>query len=137
MVRSRTIPALLTRMSIDPNESTAVAMIRPAALEVAHRVVVGDRVASGGLDLLAHVGGRVLTRPVSAQRHPDVVDHDLGPFGGQAQRDVAADPSPGSGHHCYSIIEKSHLATLPRRLHHLQPAPSTAGGIRPASGERL
>ena len=110
------MPALLTRMSIWPKASVAVAMIRPAAVEVADRVVVGHGPAAGLLDLPADRGRRVLGRlaGLAGQRHPDVVHHHAGALGGQAPGDVPPDAPTRPGHHRHPSVEKSHRASISR-----------------------
>ena len=90
-------------------------MMRPARLEVAHRVVVGDGAAAGRLDLLAHLRRGVLLGARTPERHADVVDHDLGPFGRQAEGDIPPDAPARTRHHRRSTIKKSHApeSTIP------------------------
>jgi hypothetical protein len=83
-------------------------MIRPAHLEVAHGVVVGDGAAAGRLDLLAHLGGGVLLGARTSEGHADVVDDDLGPLRSQAEGDIPPDATTRTRHHRRSSIEKSH-----------------------------
>ena len=88
-VRSRTMPALLTRMSILPNASTAVCDDPLGAVEVGDRVVVGHGFAAERLDLLAHLRRRILFGAPPVEAHADVVDHDLGALARHAQRELA------------------------------------------------
>ncbi len=83
-------------------------------LEVAHRVVVGDRAPTRRLDLLAHLRRRVLLRARAAERHADVVDDDLGPFRRQAEGDIPPDAPARTRDHRRSTIKKSHGERVPR-----------------------
>ena len=78
------------------------------ALEVAHGVVTRDGVAAGRLDLLAHLGGGVLLGARTAEGHADIVDHDVGAFRSQAERDIPADAPPRTRHNCRTSVQESH-----------------------------
>src|SRR5262249_5372765 len=64
------------------------------ALEVAHRVVVRDRLGAERLDVLARLRGRVVLRPLSVEAHADVVDPDARALPGQPR---ARRPAGGRG----------------------------------------
>ena len=64
-IRSRTKPALLTRMSSPPNVSIACRTIAAACVEVGDVGAVGDRLAAGRLDLGDDLVGRATRRSPS------------------------------------------------------------------------
>ena len=107
-------------MSIFPKVSTAVPMMRPAAVEVVDAVAVGHRRTTSGLDLLHDLFGRVLLGALAAERHADVVDHHLGALVGQAEGDGTTDAPTGSRDDCDSSFEQAHSATVrePRPTRH-------------------
>ena len=112
-IRSRTMPALLTRTSSPPNVSTAV-WIRPSACcPVGDVGAAGDGFASGGGDLVddalrraAPAGGRAV------KPHADVVDHHTGALGGERQRVRAPDAAARTRHDDHAAVEQSHIRCL-------------------------
>ena len=62
-----------------------------AALPVGDVVVVGHGLAAGGRDLVDHLLGRRAVVTGAVDGASQVVDHDLGPLGGEQQGVLAAD----------------------------------------------
>ncbi len=122
-VRSRTIPALFTRMSICPKVSSAVVTIRPAASKSVTESWAGTARPPRPDDLGAHVARRVLPEVVASQAHPDVVDHHGGPLVGQGQGEFATDAPPRSGDHRHPSFQQHRVS---HRRHH----PGWAAGCR-------
>ena len=60
-------------------------------------VAVDDRLATTGADLLDHLLSRGDVGPGAVVRRAEVVDDDLGTFGGEVQGMLAADAAPGAG----------------------------------------
>ncbi len=111
------MPALLTRMSILPNDPIAVSNDPSRRVEVVDPVAVGDGGTAARFDLHADLVGGVLLGSLAGERHADVVDHDARPLCREAARDRAADAASRSGHHCDPSVEQAHRATVgePRR----------------------
>ncbi len=63
----------------------------PGGVEVAHGVVARDRAAAGLLDVAHRHRRRVLVGAAAVEADADVVDHDRGAFGGEAQGEFAPD----------------------------------------------
>ena len=104
------LPALFTRMSSRPNESTA-ASIRawpPAAWDTS--LVSADCLPTGVDDLGGDGGGRLVVASVALPGASEVVDDDAGtPLGeeeGVGPPDTA--PGPGDGGHTSVEIVRTH-----------------------------
>ena len=72
-------------------------------------VAVGDRLATHAADLLDHLLGRTEIAAGAVHVAAEVVDHDLAPWLGQAQRVLAADAPAGAGDDGHPAITESHL----------------------------
>ena len=97
IMRSRRIPALLTRMSRRPKSSIACRTIRSAPVEVGDVLAVRGRLAAGGLDLLDDLLRRRVVVALARERAAEVVDDDLRAGLGERERVRAADPAAGTG----------------------------------------
>ena len=93
---------------MEPKASTAVAMMPPRRLEIAHRVVVGHGAAARRLDLPADLRGGILLGALTTEGDADVVHHHLGPLRGETEGDVPPDAPPRTRHHRRPTVEKSH-----------------------------
>jgi hypothetical protein len=105
IIFSRSMPATLTRMSILPNASTHWRTIAPGLLVIGDRVVIGDGLAAGFLDLRHHVVGRALIGGLAAAADARIVDDDGCAMLGHQQRDIAADAAAGAGDDCGLAFE--------------------------------
>ena len=113
-IRSRTMPALLTRTSSPPKVSTAVWISACGLRPVGDVGAVGDGFAAGGGDLVddalrgaAAAGGRAV------EADTDVVDHDARALGGERQRVRAADAAARARDDDHAAVEQSHISLSP------------------------
>ena len=104
------MPALLTRMSILPKASTAVPMMRPAPSKSLTESWLGTAAPPAASISAQTSAAGSSPRALTAERDADVVDHDLGSLGGQAEGDVPPDAPTRTRHHCRTSVEKSHGA---------------------------
>ena len=93
-MRSRRMPALLTRMSTRPKASSAALTICVGVLRLGDRERRGDRLAARLLDLVDHLLRRAGVAARAVERRADVVDHDARALLRHQQRDGAADAAP-------------------------------------------
>ena len=134
-IRSRRMPALLTRTSRPPKVSIACCTSRSAPSQSRDVVAVGDGLAAHGLDLgddVVRRAGRSV--PAPSMLAAEVVDDDLGAVGGEHQRVLAADAAAGAGDDAHpSLAQLAHLTPLSSSTgasHHCRPSskPSQPGG---------
>src|SRR4051794_15060671 len=77
---------------VDATEGANGGLDDPAGgREVAHRVVRRHRLPSRGFDVGARLRRGIVVAAAAVERHPDVVDDDIGALSGQAQGDLPAD----------------------------------------------
>ncbi len=82
------MPALLTRMSIRPKASTAVATMRPAAAKSVTDSCDGTARPPPASISRQTDGGRVLPLGVAPEADAQVVDDDGGALGGQLEGEL-------------------------------------------------
>ena len=113
-IRSRTMPALLTRTSRPPNFSTAV-WIRPVGLRPVGDVgATGDGFAAGSGDLVDDaLRGAPTTSGRAVQADADVVHHHARTLGGERQRMRASDAATCARHDDHAAVEQSHIRMSP------------------------
>ena len=99
IMRSRRNPAQVTRMSMRPNFSTALPMMRCRLVPVGNRVGVGDCLAAGLAISATTSNRRPAGRLTAVEADAVVVDDDLGALIGELERHAAADAAPGAGDH--------------------------------------
>ena len=78
-----------------------------AGLEVGHVVAVDHRLAAGRRDLVDDLLGRRLVRAGAVDGRAQVIDHDLGPLGGQQPGHAGPDAAAGPGDDRYPSLEQS------------------------------
>ena len=122
--RSRRMPALLTRTWRSPKASTAVSIRRLPPSQSADVVGVGHRLAPGRGDLVHHLLGRGAVVARAVDRAAEVVDHHLGPLGGEQQGVLASDAAAGPGDDRDPSVQCSHVVGPPV-------VPIVSGGWRP------
>ena len=128
-IRSRRIPALLTRTSRRPKWSTACWIIAPAASKsatLAPLATASPPMASiSATTCWAGVGVLALAGHVAAQ----VVDHDLGALLGQHQGVLPPDAPAGAGDHADpAFTDPAHLTIPVRRNGQIESWRRTSGG---------
>ncbi len=96
-MRSRRMPALLTRMSTRPKASSAALTILSALPRLADRERRGDRLAAGLLDLVDHLLRRAGIGAGAFEARADVADDDARALLRHQERDAAADAAPRAG----------------------------------------
>ncbi len=96
-IRSRTKPALLTRMSSPPKRVDRLLHHRGGLLEVRDVRTVGDRLAAQSLDLRDDLVGDLRRRTLARPRRAEVVDHDLGALASELEGVGAADAASRAG----------------------------------------
>ena len=96
-IRSRTKPALLTRMSSPPKVSIACRTIASACAKSATSAPLTTASPPAASISRDHLVGRRLARPLAGERDAVVVDDDLGAVAGQLERVGAADAAAGAG----------------------------------------
>ncbi len=114
---------------------------------VGDRVVVGDGLAAGFLDLVHHHVGRLRAAAAAVDVAAEVVDHDLGAAAGEEVRVGPAEAVASAGHHHHSIVETqfaTHAVSFvsPSPGRRSSPAPNntreadhTRGGARSTKNE--
>ena len=113
IIRSRRMPALLTRMSSRPKTSTAWSHHRLGLVEVGDVGAVDDGVAAHGLDLGDDLVGRPRVGAAAVGLRAEVVDHHRRALRRQHQRVLAPDAPPGTGHDRHpSLAHPSHPGPL-------------------------
>ena len=118
-IRSRRMPALLTRTSRPPKVSMAWSHEALGAVPVGDVVGVGDGLAPGGDDLVDDGLGRAGRRAGAVHGAAEVVDHDLGAVLGQEQGVLPPDAAAGAGHDADpSFAELGHAADLATGVGH-------------------
>ena len=78
------------------------------ALEVGAALGVGDGLAAHRLDLVDHLLSRSPVGADTVRVAAQIVDHDLGAFGSEEQRMLAAEAAPGTGDDGHAAVECSH-----------------------------
>ena len=96
-MRSRRMPALLTRTWRSPKVVDRLVDHALCAVPVRDVVEVGDGLTAGRRDLVHHLLGGRGVRAAAVGRAAEVVHHHLGAFGGEEQGVLAADAPSGSG----------------------------------------
>ena len=107
------MPALLTTASSRPNASTAWSTIACPPSGVSTGLVVGDRLASGRLDLGDDGVGDRRVLAGAGHRPADVVDHHGRAAPRQVERVQTAEAAPGSGYHHGLAVEVDHAMRFP------------------------
>ena len=108
-ILSRRIPALLTRMSSEPNVSIGLVHDVLAAGPRADVVAVDGGLAAVLPDQRHDLLGRVhVAGALAVQPGTDVVDDDTGALGGEQERLLAADAPSRAGDHRHLPVEQSH-----------------------------
>ena len=105
-VRSRTMPALLTRMSMEPKTSVAVATMRSAPSKSVTDSCDGTALPAESLDLRADAARRIVAGVVAPQAHAEVVDHDRGTLAGQFEGELPADAPTRSGDDGDAVLQQ-------------------------------
>ena len=106
-VRSRTIPALFTTMSIRPNASTAASTIRPAPSKSDTESRAATAVPPASSMAATHLRRRILGGLVTLERDPDVVHHDRGALARQRERELTAEAATRSRHHGHPTVQQA------------------------------
>ena len=96
-MRSRRMPALLTRMSTRPKASSAAFTILSAFCGSVIESVEAIALPPACLDLVDHLLRRAGVAARAVERRADVVDHDARAFLRHQHRDGAPDAAPGAG----------------------------------------
>ncbi len=107
-IRSRTMPALLTMTCSPPNAVDRGIDDALGRIPVGNVLVIGDRLAAGGDDLRHHGIGSAGVAAFAGQRGADIVDDDVGAFGGKGQRIGAAQPAGGAGDDDGAVVTNAH-----------------------------
>ena len=108
-ILSRRMPALLTSTWRSPNASTAASTRRFPPSQSVMSSALATASPPDDADLVRNLLGRgpVVARPVDGPA--EVVDDDLGAFGREQQRVLAADPSAGPGDDRHPPVERTHV----------------------------
>ena len=115
-IRSRTNPALLTRMSSPPYVSIACSTIAAACAKSATSAPLTTASPTSGHDLGDDLVGRRLPGSLAGQRDAEVVDNHLGAVPRPLQRVGAADATARSGHDRDPALEKLAHHAVPSAL---------------------
>ncbi len=97
-IRSRRMPALLTRTSSRPKASTAALDHAPGGVEVRHVVAVGDGLAAHGPDGIHDLACRPNEPPVPSTSAPRSLTTTLAPWRANSRACSRPIPRPASGH---------------------------------------
>ena len=97
IMRSRRMPATLTRMSSRPQLSSAVLIEASPPSTVATVSKFGDGLAAGRLDLVDDLCGRAGVGAAAVDVDAGVVDDDARALRREEHRDAAADAASGAG----------------------------------------
>ena len=109
--RSRRMPALLTRTWRSPKVSTAVSISRlpPSQSATSSALATASPPAAVISSTTCWAGDAVVAGPVDGAAQ--VVDHHLGPFGGEQQGVLATDAATGPGDDGDPSVQCSHVVT--------------------------
>ena len=107
-MRSRRIPAQLTRISSFAEAIDRSLDQRLAALDGGDIVGVGHGLAAGCGNLVHRLLSRTGVPALAVHAGAEIVDHDLGPLFSHEGDDPASDAAARAGHDCNFSVKFSH-----------------------------